>query len=155
MRTFTWIRIRMDANFYLDPDPHGCELLPGSGSASRIWKIQFAFGSGSGMNHLLFTTLHVRTCLATVLLWNSFSRLFYIFRTGRISRMGCLMTIVMACLSIWGRYEFSVNCFDMCNHMLLLKIKATVINRWCYRLIFGNFTMRMQNSCSTQFCFHI
>ena len=22
----------MDANFYLDPDPHGCELLPGSGS---------------------------------------------------------------------------------------------------------------------------
>ena len=43
--------------------------------------------------------------------------------------MGCLMTIVMACLSIWGRYEFSVNCFDMCNHMLLLKIKATVIIR--------------------------
>ena len=22
MRTFTWIRIHMDANFYLDPDPH-------------------------------------------------------------------------------------------------------------------------------------
>ena len=79
MRTFTWIRIHMDANFYLDPDPHGCKLLPGSGSASRIWKIQFAFGSGSGMNHLLFTTLHVRTCLATVLLRNSFSRLFFIF----------------------------------------------------------------------------
>ena len=39
------------------------------------------------------------------------------------------MTIVMACLSIWGRYEFSVNCFDMCKHMLLMKIKATVIIR--------------------------
>ena len=104
----------MDANFYPDPDLHGCELLPGSGSTwmrTFTWiriRIQNLENSICIRFRIRNESFVIHNTACKDLLSNSvaveqfFKAFFYIFRTGRISRMGCLMTIVMACLSIWA-----------------------------------------------------